>query len=207
MNILSISDVVIPLIYSPQVIQRFPNVDLIINCGDLPNYYVEFVADTLGAALFYVHGNHAVLVEHSLEGPHVVSPGGTNLHGKCVNYNNLLLAGVEGSGWYRPGPFQYSQAEMWMHVLSLVPGLLINRFRHGRYLDIFVTHAPPKGVHDQEDLPHQGIKAFAWLITTFQPAYHFHGHVHIYSPHTVIQTRVGKTRVINTCGYQYTQIE
>jgi uncharacterized protein len=91
---------------------------------------------------------------------------------------------------------------MWTMVLSLVPGLILNRLRYGRYLDVFITHAPPWGVHDQEDLPHQGIKAFRWLIKNFQPAYHFHGHIHVYRPDTVTQTRLGRTMVINTYGHR-----
>jgi Icc-related predicted phosphoesterase len=82
----------------------------------------------------------------------------------------------------------------------------MNRSRYGRYLDIFLTHAPPAGIHDAPDLPHQGIRAFRWLISTFQPSYHLHGHVHVYRPDSVIETRLGKTRVINSYGYREVEI-
>jgi len=91
-------------------------------------------------------------------------------------------------------------------VLSLVPKLLLNRLRYGRYLDIFVSHAPPWGIHDRPDLPHQGIKAFRWFLKTFRPAYHFHGHVHVYRPDAITETRFHQTLVVNTYGYREMEI-
>jgi Icc-related predicted phosphoesterase len=91
---------------------------------------------------------------------------------------------------------------MWMHVFSLLPRLFLNRILYGRFLDIFVTHAPAAGVHDEDDLPHQGIDAFRWLIKVFKPRYHFHGHVHVYRPDTTITTVCGKTTVINAFKYR-----
>jgi uncharacterized protein len=114
----------------------------------------------------------------------------------------VLLAGFEGSLRYRPGPYQYSQTQMWWFVWKMIPGLLRNRVRYGRYLDILVTHAPSQGIHDDVDLPHQGIEAFRWLVTTFRPRYHFHGHIHIYQQYTVSETAVGPTQVLNTYGYR-----
>jgi Icc-related predicted phosphoesterase len=96
---------------------------------------------------------------------------------------------------------------MWKHVFSLVPGLLYNRLVYGRFLDVFVTHAPPAGIHDRDDLTHQGINAFRWLIRVFQPAYHFHGHIHIYRPDEVTETLFGSTRVINTFSYRETILD
>jgi len=94
-----------------------------------------------------------------------------------------------------------------MQVLKLAPRLLQNRSKHGRYLDIFITHAPPKGVHDENDLAHQGIKAFRWLIHVFRPQIHLHGHVHLYRPDTVRQTQIEQTKVINAYGYREVEIE
>jgi len=84
----------------------------------------------------------------------------------------------------------------------LIPAMILNKIRFGRYLDVFVTHAPPWGIHDQKDLPHQGIRAFKWFIKTFQPFYHLHGHIHVYRPGTTTETTLGKTRVINTFGFR-----
>lgn len=207
MKALSLSDQTVQFIYSPQVRNRFPDVDLIFGCGDLDYYYLEYVLNALNKPLFFVRGNHDKVVEYNVAGQRTAPAGGIDLHRRVVDYKGLLLAGVEGSLKYRPGVFQYSQGEMLRHVLALVPGLLFNRIRRGRFLDVFLAHAPPAGLHDRQDLPHQGIKAFNWLLRVFQPAYLFHGHIHIYRPDTETETQFGRTRVINTYSYRETKLE
>ena len=180
LKILSLSDKQVESIYSSQVKERFGEVDLILGCGDLAYYYLEFVVSMLDVPLFYVRGNHSNQVEYTMVGPKTHPDGGVDLHLRVIKHQDLILAGVEGSLRYREGPFQYTQTEMWMNVLRIVPTLLVNRVLYGRGLDIFISHAPPWGIHDKPDLPHQGIKAFRWLIETFKPRYHFHGHIHVY---------------------------
>jgi uncharacterized protein len=206
MKILSLSDTVVHMIYNPQVRTRFADVDLVLGCGDLSYDYMEYVVSTLDVPTFYVRGNHSHEVEYG-DGPPKSQPhGAVDLHRQVIHHRGLLLAGVEGSLRYRHGPYQYSQAGMWLHVWAMTPALLYNKLRYGRFLDILVTHAPPWKIHDQGDLPHQGIKAFRWLIKTFQPKYHFHGHIHVYRPDTVTETLWWNTRVINTYGYRVTEI-
>lgn len=200
------SDQIVSYIHSSQVLSFFSDIDLIIGCGDLPYYYLEFVLSMLDAPLFFVRGNHDKIVEYSPEGQQRISPhGGVDLHRNVLFSRGMLLAGVDGCLRYRAGPFQYSQTDMWLHVLSLAPRLIYNRIRYGRYLDLFVTHAPPAGVHDATDLPHQGIKAFRWLIKVFKPAYHFHGHIHVYRPDEKITSIIDSTTVINTYKYRITE--
>ena len=207
MKVLSLSDKVVEFIYSPQLGKRFTDIDLVLGCGDLGYYYLEYVQDILNVPLFFVRGNHDKAVEYYTWGQRTGPAGGFDLHRRVVRHEDLLLAGVEGSLRYRPGLYQYTQGEMFAHVLSLVPGMLVNRLRFGRFLDIFVTHAPPSGIHDRPDLPHQGIRAFRWLLKIFQPAYHVHGHVHLYRPDSIYETRFGRTCVINTYAYRETVLE
>jgi Icc-related predicted phosphoesterase len=207
LKILSLSDKQVESIYSSQVKERFGDVDLILGCGDLAYYYLEFVVSMLDVPLFYVRGNHSNQVEYTVVGPKTHPDGGVDLHRRVIKHQDLILAGVEGSLRYREGPFQYTQTEMWMNVLRIAPTLLVNRLLYGRGLDIFISHAPPWGIHDKPDLPHQGIKAFRWLIETFRPRYHFHGHIHVYRQDVQTVTRHGPTRVINTYGFKETQIE
>jgi Icc-related predicted phosphoesterase len=206
-KVLSLSDVQIEFIYSPRVQSRFSDVDLVIGCGDLPYYYMEYVGNALDVPLLFVRGNHASEVEFTVAGPRTAPLGAIDLHRRVVQHNGLLIAGVEGSLRYRESPYQYSQGEMWGHVIRLLPALMINRAIHGRFLDIFVSHAPPWGIHDQPDLPHQGIRAFLWLLRVFRPAYHFHGHIHVYRNDTITKTRFHDTQVINTYGFLETTVE
>ncbi len=207
MKVLTLSDVVIDLVYSPRIRSRFGDTDLVIGCGDLPYYYLEYVVSTLDAPVFYVRGNHAHVVEYSEAGQRTEPHGGIDLHRRAFRCGGLLMAGVEGSLRYRPGLYQYTDSEMWAHVISLVPALLQNRLIHGRYLDVFVTHAPPVGIHDQADLPHRGVKAFRWLDRVFRPRYHLHGHIHVYRSDTITETMFGPTKVVNTYGYREIEIE
>jgi len=201
-KVLLLSDVIVSFIYSPQVRHRFPDVDLLIGCGDLAYYYLEYVLNALDIPCFFVRGNHDKIVEYSLEAQRTSPNGAKNLHLRATDYRGLLFAGIEGSLRYRIGPYQYTQSQMWNHVFRLVPNLFINRMRYGRFLDVFITHSPPAGIHDLPDLPHQGIKAFRWFLQVFKPAYHFHGHVHVYRPDTVVETTFSQTKVANAFGYR-----
>ena len=201
-QVLSISDLVIDWLYSPEISKRFPSLDLIISCGDLPYYYLDYIISSLNVPLYFVRGNHANLIEYTESGPRSAPMGGIDLHRRTINHQGLLLAGIEGSLRYNRGHFQYSQSEMWLHTFRLVPGMIANRVVHGRYLDVFITHAPPWQIHDQPDRAHQGIKAFRWLLRVFRPRFHIHGHIHLYKHNEVSETQYEDTLIINTYGYR-----
>lgn len=206
MKILAISDKVVDYIYGPGCKQRFGDVDLVISCGDLPYYYVEFVQTTLNKPLYYVRGNHANKIEYSKSGNRSEPRGAVDLHKKVLREHDLLLAGVEGSVRYNQGDFQYTQGEMWSHVIRMFPALLFNRISYGRYLDIFVTHASPRGVHDKPDPAHVGVNAFLWFLRTFKPKYHFHGHIHRYHHEDPPETQFEETLVVNAYAYRVLDI-
>jgi Icc-related predicted phosphoesterase len=207
-KLLSVSDVKYHLIQSPEVRERFPDTDFVIGCGDLPYYYLEYISETLRVPLFYVRGNHNHLEEYHLAGSRRSPRGCIDLHRRVSAWNGILMAGVEGSLQYNNrGYFQYTQSEMWWNVFSLIPGLIMNRILHGRYLDIFVSHAPPWDIHDKKDRTHQGIKAFRWVLRVFKPRYHFHGHIHVYQDSTQTETQFQNSLVVNTYGFKETKLK
>ena len=210
MKILTVSDRVDELVYGAAITRLFGDVDLVLGCGDLPHYYLEFIVTMMGGPLFYVIGNHANAVK-TRYGPRSEweYPGGCeNIDGRIVRYKRLLVAGLEGSMRYNRNPdFQYTDREMARKVWQLVPGMLVNKLLYGRYLDILITHAPPRGVHDESDRCHQGFGAFLFLMDRFRPRYLVHGHVHIYSPRQPVESVYGRTRVINTYGYRTLEID
>lgn len=202
MRILALSDQVLDFIYTPSVAQRFAEVDLVIGCGDLPYYYLEFLIDTLHKPVFFVRGNHAASVEYSQTAQRTEPWGATDLHRKLIHHKGLIIAGFEGSLRYRTGPFMYTQAEMWGMVLAMLPRLLYNCLRHGRALDVLVTHAPAWGLGDREDKAHQGFKAFRWLLQVFRPRLHLYGHIHLYDRGEPAVQQFGPTQLVNAFGYQ-----
>lgn len=207
MKILALSDKIIDRFYTPQVTSRFKDVDIIISCGDLSYYYLEFILTILNTPLYYVRGNHDKMIVHGEAGSRISPHGGENIHRRVVLTNGLLLAGVEGSLRYKSGPFQYSQGEMWWHVFRLIPPLLAHKILKGKNLDLLITHAPPRGIHDKEDHPHRGISAFRWLLTVIKPRFHLHGHVHLILPDEKRKTLFGATQVINAYGYHELMID
>ena len=206
MKILAVSDQVVPSVYSRSIRDRFGDVDLVISCGDLPYSYLEYIHTMLNLPSFYVHGNHD-RPEHMAGGRTIAEPGGwIDLHGKTLREGGLLLAGLQGSIRYKlSGQYQYSDLHMQLLVLRLAPRLWLNRIRYGRYLDILVTHSPPLGIHDGQDLAHRGFRALRYFIERFRPRFLLHGHKHTH-PTTVDRTCHIETEVINVHPYRVIEV-
>jgi uncharacterized protein len=201
MKLLVVSDVIVDWIYSPRIRLLQSDTDLVISCGDLPHYYLEYIISSLDKPLFQVCGNHSI-PPAQLKEENFPNTGTIDLHCRVTQYGGKTFAGIEGSLRYNDGVYQYTQLGMWVNVIRILPAILMNRSKYGRYLDVMITHAPPWGIHDQQDLAHQGIKAFRWFISAFQPSYLIHGHVHVYRPDTITETRIGYTTVVNGFGYR-----
>ena len=203
-RILAICDEVDPRLYGPGIEERRGKVDLILSCGDLPPYYLDYVGSMLNVPIYGVHGNHdGEFVrgrERNVDGG--ADWGMEELHGRVVMEQGLLIGGLDGSLRYKHGPYMYSEAGMRMQIAGMLPRLLMNRIRYGRYLDILVTHAPPRHIHDEADRPHWGFEAYRWFLRTFRPRYHLHGHIHIYDKRTVTRTQFHETEVLNAYPFR-----
>lgn len=208
MKILALSDEVVDMIYSPSVKERFAEVDFVVGCGDVPFYYLEFVVTALEKPVFYVHGNHDRPTQYLSDGRVIDSAEGCiPIEDQTVrapdDRGSVLLAGLGGSLRYNnEGVHQFSQAEMHGRVLTLAPKLLLNRVRHGRFLDVLLCHAPPRGIHDLPDRAHTGIDAFLGLMQRYRPRFLLHGHSHVYRNDVVTATRYFDTQVINVYPYR-----
>lgn len=209
MRILAVSDRVLDKLYSGQARQFFPGTDLIIGCGDLPFYYLDFLTSALDAPLFFVRGNHDDAPQYAADGTVWREVrGGIDIHGKVVVRKGLIFAGLQGSMRYKAhADYMYSESEMRMAVAQMVPRLLWNRQRFGRALDVLVTHSPPFGIHDRSDLPHTGFKVFLSFLRLFKPRYHLHGHVHIYRQDDIVHTRYEDTDILNIYPYRLLEID
>ncbi|MEM7331058.1 MAG: metallophosphoesterase [Chloroflexota bacterium] len=208
MKILAVSDKVLDYLYSTQVSKNFPDIDLLIGCGDLPFYYLDFLNSALNSRAFYVRGNHDKGPQYTIHGKvYEKLDGGVDLHGKTAVFNRIIFAGLEGSMRYRPNaPFMYTEGEMRSEIARMLPSLLYNRLRYGRFLDVLVTHSPPFGIHDKNDLPHTGFRAFLPFLRWFRPKYMLHGHIHIYRQDTIRQTKFLDTTILNVYPYQIIEL-
>lgn len=217
MKILCISDQIDPLIYSANIKERYADCEFVISAGDLPMEYLDFIVSSLNKPLVFVFGNHnleefklyhrsADNIGHGSQCPlHPVpaeSCHGTTYVGfKHHREGSILIAGVSGSLKYNNGLNQYTNREMFFRLLALVPGLIWNKIRFGRFLDIFVTHAPPEGIHDKPDPCHRGFPCFLWFMRTFTPRFLVHGHIHLYDMQNVRISHYHETTVINAYSH------
>jgi Icc-related predicted phosphoesterase len=209
LKILAVCDEVDPRLYSSHT-GRVPlqtNPDLILSCGDLPSYYLDYLVSKLDAPMYAVHGNHdASPPREGAEG--FAHCGADWVGGRGIRTpRGVLLAGFDGCMRYNNGAYQSTEAEMRAAVHGLVPWLMMNRVRYGRYLDVLMTHAPPRGIHDERDRCHTGFDAYNWLIHKFKPRYHLHGHIHVLDRRTVSMTRIGATDVINVYPFRELELE
>lgn len=203
MKILAVSDEVVDWIYSAALRDRCADVDLVLGCGDLPIYYLEFVASSLDVPCAYVRGNHDTY-EVGAGGAIKSAPAGwMNLDMRRSEFGRLRVAGLEGCLRYKPdAPYQYTQNHQRLRAYWLASQLAIPQLI-GATLDVMLSHAPPYGIHDGPDHPHTGFRAFNWMMEVFKPRFWLHGHRHrSYAPREAVETVVGNTRVLNVHPYR-----
>lgn len=196
-KILSVSDVVEPMLDQGIDSGLFSNIDLIVSCGDLPPEYLSRLLHYLKAPLYYVKGNHDIRYKDKQP------EGGNDLHGRLVKIKGINILGLEGSHWYNGGPYQYTERQMRSIIRWLRPAIW---WQGG--VDVVFTHAPPRNIHDAKDPCHKGFECFRRLIDKYQPSYFIHGHIHkIFSDDSERLTVVNSTKVVNTYGYYLLEIE
>lgn len=220
-RILAIADEVADSLYGETLEKLRP--DLIVSCGDLPAEYLENLLTRAGVPLVYVLGNHdpdPTLDSHSpsawlpamaradahLDDRRPAGPeGGDSAEGRVVVASGLRLAGLGGSLRYKQGPNQYSQAEMRWRALRLETRTRVGRALGRGGVDVLVTHAPPLGLGDAADLPHQGFAAFHRLVRELRPRLLLHGHVHPVHKRAPDRELNG-TRVVNVIPYRLLEL-
>src|SRR5918995_1632384 len=199
MRILCVSDRVERMLYGPNLTSYARGVEAVISCGDLPFDYLEYIVTFLGVPVYYVLGNH----DPDPEGPEY--PGGcTPLDGRVVEVEGgeLVLAGLSGSPLYSGGPNQYTQRHMRRRARALSVRIRCRGFAGRPRPGIFVTHSPPFGLGDQEDVAHVGFESFVNLIDRHEPSLWLHGHIHLYGPAQERVRQKGETKIVNVYGHQ-----
>jgi Icc-related predicted phosphoesterase len=191
MKILAISDQRLPEMLRQDYLRNtYADVEFLISCGDMEPSYLEFITSALNLPLFFVRGNHD---EHYVPG----RPGGESLHMNYVNYRGVTMAGLEGCIHYNGKNVQYTETEMSVFALRLLPRMLVNQQTQGYGADYLVTHSPPRHIHDREDPAHRGFKTLLWFMRLAKPRYLIHGHIDVWDRRETIETQYYDTRIIN----------
>ncbi|MSU06081.1 metallophosphoesterase [Spirochaetales bacterium NM-380-WT-3C1] len=211
MKILCVADETDSLVYSPSSKRLFGDCDFVISAGDLPLRYYDFIMTIMGKQLYYVYGNHNLEqfkenvlkvqtpATNDFNSPLTSHYSGELIDGKCIydKKRDLIIMGLGGSMLYNYGLSQYSEKQMKWRINKLVPRLLYNKQKYGRYVDILVTHAPVLGMGDGVDVCHRGFECFKTFIDKYKPKYLLHGHVHLFDENENRFYKYGETTIIN----------
>ena len=171
MKILVIADEESRSLWDYYTPDKLKDIDLILSCGDLKPEYLSFLVTMAHCPLLYIHGNHDGI------------------------YEWIKILGLGGSCWYNGGSHQYTQKEMKRRVQKMWL-----KMRQKKGFDILLTHAPTKGINDEESAAHQGFEVFKELLEKYSPKYHLHGHVHLNYGRKPRVTKYKNTVIIN--GYE-----
>lgn len=187
MRILAIADEESKFLWDFYEKGMLDGIDLIISCGDLDPNYLSFLVTMASVPVLYVHGNHDAKYEK------VPPDGCVCIEDTIYVHEGVRILGLGGSMRYKPGAHQYTEFQMQCRVQKLRPKI----WRHGGF-DILVTHAPAYRLNDGEDLPHQGFRAFLYLMDKYKPKFFLHGHVHMnYGRQHKRYDKYNDTHVIN----------
>lgn len=223
MKILCVSDEVDPLVYSTNMRERYKDVSMVLGAGDVPMRYYGFIVSMLNKPLYFVFGNHQL--EHlswfrtrnrkefmTLEDERMTpaySFGSTYVGDRVIHdrKTGLIIAGLGGSMRYNHERHQFTDRQMFLRILLLIPRMFWCRIRYGRWVDILLTHAPPRGIHDKEDQCHLGFTSFLWFMRKFRPRYLLHGHIHLLDMNDRRITKYLDTTIVNVYSRHVLEID
>ena len=195
MRVLAISDVEDARLFEA-LPGRAGGFEVVVSCGDLNRAYLDYIATFAQTPLLYVPGNHDVGFDT------VPVAGGDPLDGRVVEVNGVRFAGLGGSLLYCEGIVGYTEAQMRLRCAKLSA-----RARLAGGVDVLVTHAPPRGHGDLDDVPHRGFEAFNWLLGRLKPQVMIHGHVHLdYGRIPVRRVHPSGTQLVNACGSHVVEV-
>lgn len=197
MKILCVSDTVSPKLLDP--VGGGPAIDdieLILSGGDLPPEYLSSLRNRYDAPLLYVLGNHDLRYGES-------PPAGcVHIDRKIIEIGETTIIGFSGSRWYNGNINQYTEKQM----IRFIRKMRFSLWREGG-VDLVLTHAPPRFIHDAEDPCHRGFRVFRQFIDKYKPRYFIHGHIHVlFEDDSERVTKINSTSVINSYGYHVLQI-
>ncbi len=210
-RVLAVSDVVDEVLGAD--VTGIRDAELILACGDLPFDYLGRLMNRLDVPLVFVPGNHdpdvsgyrlsraGLTLRAGLPARPPWPDGAVNADGRVVDVAGLRIAGLGGSPRYSDGPNQYTGRQQARRARRLAARARLRRPRGAvRSVDVLLSHAPPRGVGDGADPPHQGFPSLNALAGWLRPALLLHGHV---DPEPARRDHwLGSTIVRNVTGWQ-----
>ncbi|HEX2323087.1 MAG TPA: metallophosphoesterase [Streptosporangiaceae bacterium] len=200
-------------------------VDLILACGDLPADYLAALINAIDVPLVFVPGNHdpdlsgyrqsrsGLVTLAGFPAAPPWPPGALSADGQVLDAAGLRVAGLGGCLRYSAGPNQYTERQQARRARRLRNLVRRRSRRDHRQVDVVLTHAPPSGIGDADDLPHRGFGCYHQLIADLAPSAMLHGHVvpgrtwqRTVGPAVTGQSKAGRTTVCNVTGWRLLEI-
>ena len=162
-------------------------IEIVISLGDFAREDLLPLAQVTHIPKIGVYGNHC-------SGQYMEEIGIMNLHAATWHFGGKSFAGLQGCVRYKSSPYaiMYTQEEVWS-ILADYP-----------QVDIFITHCPPRGINDEDEVSHQGFDALLDYIDKKPPKILLHGHT--YPDEQSIVTQHGATRIEYVSGYRVIDI-
>lgn len=155
---------------------RNNNIDLVITLGDLTREDILQLEQVTSIPKIGVYGNHD-------SGTYMPDLGIWDMHLKIWDFEGLRFGGFQGCVRYKDNPqaimCTQEEALQWMTGFPRV--------------DVFLSHCPPRGINDEEEIAHQGFQALREYIDREQPKLLLHGHT--YPTEENLVTQHGPTRI------------
>ncbi len=159
------------------------NIEIVISLGDFAREDLLPLAEVTHIPKIGVYGNHC-------SGNYMPEIGIMNLHSATWQFQGKTFAGLQGCVRYKsyPDAIMFTQEEAWQ-ILENYP-----------QVDIFITHCPPRGINDEDEISHQGFDALLDYIDRKPPKILLHGHT--YPDENNLVRQHGSTRIEYVSGHR-----
>lgn len=185
MKILAIADTNPQLDY-PQFVAEHA-IDIVMTLGDLDRSQLIGL-ERVTTPKIGVYGNHC-------SGTYMNEFGIVNMHLNAWQWRGVSFGGFQGCVRYKENPdaIMYTQQEARELLASMPP------------VDVFLTHCPPRGINDEEELAHQGFDGLRTYIERTPPKLLLHGHT--YPAEATMVRQFGLTRIEYVHKYKVIDID
>jgi len=163
-------------------------IDLICTLGDLEYFDLKELANIQNIPKLGVYGNHC-------SGAYFDDLGIKNMHLQTFEYKGITFGGFEGSHRYKDDKYakMYTQDEA-TELLKDYPRV-----------DVMLSHSPPLGINDDNDVAHIGFQALRDYLEQKKPKYFLHGHTYPKEGQAI--TRFADTEIIYVYSDKIVTIE
>lgn len=162
---------------------RAHQIDLVVTLGDLTREDILALERITDVPKIGVYGNHD-------SGTYMQELGIWDVHCKTWDYQGLRFGGFQGCVRYKDNPdaIMCTQDEASQLFAGFPP------------VDVFLTHCPPRGINDEEEIAHQGFDGLRDYLDRTQPKLLMHGHT--YPSEETLTKQHGPTRIEYVSEYK-----